>query len=88
MSPPLAEITSLRMGPFCRRQFCVPSFLLMSTNRSVGSQPEVKSRRIFYSSAPHILAKGSAGKKCSISKYHEIKNVKRKMENLLTGSGS
>ena len=51
-------------GAFLPQAVLCAVVFMMSTNRSVGSQPEVKSRRIFYSSAPQFLAKGPAGKKC------------------------
>jgi len=73
-----------RIGPFIRRQSDVPSrYIEMSTNRSVGSQPEIQSRRIF---APRPLnsCEWACGQKCSIKE----KNVAGKTKNQLTGSGS
>jgi len=60
------------MGAFGRIKFDVP-LLMVSTNRSLGCQPGIKSRRIFCSSAPQILAKVPAGKKYLFSREYEIK---------------
>jgi hypothetical protein len=44
------------------------------------ANPIYKSRRIFYSSAPHVLAKGPAGKKYLVNKVREIKKCSDKIE--------
>jgi len=60
---------------------------IVSTNRSLGCQPAIRSRRIF-SSDPSIFGEGVQRKKYLVNKMREMKIVQIKYKNSLTGSGS